>query len=324
MVVSKPTSCHTGLSKHHYRGAHLWPNASTPTPPDIDPAHWTAIGGFVRAAVRDAEAATPYRAHALLGAVTALTHWSWMQGHPLDRVVVFDRWQIEAFVAAGCPATWSPASRGNRRSALFRTSEALLGPEARTPRVAPLPPADPARPYAAGDLIGFRSWATGQRTDARRRDCRVLLALGAGAGIATEDLLSLRATDIDRIDDTFVANVGGRRARRVPLLDSWADLLTGAFVGLGADDFVFRPRRRGAAQNAVSNFLARTTGAAKPSTQRLRATWIVHHLTIGTPVKALMAAAGVQSLATMTRYLRFVPDPVADEAYRWLRGVALQ
>ena len=45
----------------------------------------------------------------------------------------------------------------------------------------------------------------------------------------------------------------------------------------------------------------------------MRATWIVTHLTAGSPVKALVEAAGVDSLEALTRYLRFVPDAdVAD------------
>ncbi len=47
----------------------------------------------------------------------------------------------------------------------------------------------------------------------------------------------------------------------------------------------------------------------------MRATWMVTHLTAGSPVKALVEAAGVDSLEALTRYLRFVPD--ADvAAYR--------
>ncbi|MEI2715396.1 MAG: hypothetical protein V9E98_00015 [Candidatus Nanopelagicales bacterium] len=40
----------------------------------------------------------------------------------------------------------------------------------------------------------------------------------------------------------------------------------------------------------------------------MRVTWIVGHLAAGSPVKALMQAAGVDSLEALNRYLRFVPD----------------
>jgi hypothetical protein len=48
----------------------------------------------------------------------------------------------------------------------------------------------------------------------------------------------------------------------------------------------------------------------RPTSQRLRATWIVHHLDAGVPVVTLMRAAGVESLESFTRYVRFVAaDP---------------
>lgn len=73
--------------------------------PDMDPAHWAAIEFFVRAAVTEAQPSTPYRASALLGAVAALTHWSWMGGIPLEPAAVLDRWNIERFITEGT-TTW--------------------------------------------------------------------------------------------------------------------------------------------------------------------------------------------------------------------------
>lgn len=62
--------------------------------PRIDDAHWAEIGDFVRTAVRDAEPETTYAAGALLTIVTAIAHWAWKQGQPLERSVIFDRWTI--------------------------------------------------------------------------------------------------------------------------------------------------------------------------------------------------------------------------------------
>lgn len=287
--------------------------------PDMDPAHWAVIESFVRAAVTEAQPSTPYRASALLGAVAALTHWSWMGGIPLEPAAVLDRWNIERFITEGA-TTWSPASRGNRRSVLFRVSEALLGHEARTPRVAPLPPSDPSKPYDAAELVAFRSWAASQATEAKRRDSAVLLALGGGAGLATEDLLAVRRRHVTEVDGVAVVAVAGRRPRQVPVLAAWADTLAEAVAETDADGYAFRPGRSGRTKNSVSNLLGKTDGATKPQPQRLRATWIVHHLAVGTPVKPLMAAAGVKSLEALTRYLRFVPDADPAEALHRLRG----
>ena len=87
------------------------------------------------------------------------------------------------------------------------------------------------------------------------------------------------------------------------------------------EDLVFGWERTAHSPNSVHGFVARTHGHAPHLTaQRLRATWIVHHLTVGTPLSALMDAAGVMSLEAFTRYLRFVPSAEITEARRWLRG----
>jgi hypothetical protein len=89
--------------------------------------------------------------------------WWWQTaGLSLDRRVVFDRLVIEEFIAQGCPAL-TPASAGNQRSKLLRMAEALNPSAANRARFAPLPPADPVRPYSASELAGLRSWATGGR-----------------------------------------------------------------------------------------------------------------------------------------------------------------
>ncbi|MEZ5272921.1 MAG: hypothetical protein R2694_11520 [Ilumatobacteraceae bacterium] len=267
--------------------------------PKIPAAHWDAIGPFVREAVREGEPSTPYHAGVLMAVVTAHVRWAWMRGEPLERRSMFDRYLIEEFTQIGCPATWSPGSRGNGRSVLFRIAEALLGPDARTPRLAALPPAEPISPYSQVEVASLRSWADTQSTATRRRDAMALLALGAGAGLATEDILPLRVGDVRDRDGALVVHVQGRRERNVPVLAGWCDDLQRVLVD-DPEAFVFRPGRTGVGKNSVTNFVSSTGGLNKPSSQRLRATWIVHHLTAGTPMKAFMAAAGVQSLEALT------------------------
>jgi hypothetical protein len=72
-------------------------------------------------------------------------------------------------------------------------------------------------------------------------------------------------------------------------------------------------------KNVCTKFVSNTTGVIKPSSQRLRATWLVHHLTVGTPVKVLLEAAGIGSLNALTRYIQFVPDVDPSVARRRLR-----
>jgi integrase len=288
--------------------------------PMIPSEHWDAIGAFVRSAITDVEPSSPIMAKKALGSVTAFVHWAWKVGYELDRKIVFDRFTIEEFIAVGYPQNWSNGTRRNMRTQLFSVSQVLLGAEARIPRLNPLPGETPSQPYSAKEIIALRSWANGQATPTRRRDAIVLLALGAGAGLKVEDLFPLRRRDITVIDGFVIVNVGGRRPRQVPVLAEWEGDLLDAISVLSPDVYAFSQGRTGSEKNTVTHFVDRTSGEFKPHTFRLRVTWLVHHLTVGTPVKPFLAAAGVYSSDMLTRYLQFVPDVEAAEARRLLRG----
>lgn len=289
--------------------------------PNIPAEHWENIEDFVRAAVTRTEPTTPYTANKLFSAVTPFVHWAWKAGHHLDDRTIFDRWLIEEFIATACPATWSPATRGNQRSVIFRVAEAVLGVDARTPRALPLTAADPSRPYSPADMAALRSWARSQGTELMRRDATALLAFGAGAGLAAEDIAPLRVADVTvRDDGSVTVNVPGRRPRRVTVLAVWEHDAASVIAGRDGDEFLFVPGRAAAStKNLCTQFVGRTSGVLKPSSQRLRATWLVHHLTVGTPVKVLMTAAGIGSLNALTRYVQFVPDVDPSVARRRLR-----
>jgi len=288
--------------------------------PQMPSDYWDTIGDFVRSCVADAQPSSRISAQKSLRPVTALVLWSWQLGYELDRRLIFDRMTIEEFIASGCPATWSNATRGNMRSQLFNISEALLGTEARIPRLNPLPPSNPSKPYDVKEIVTFRSWAWGQSTQSKRHDATALLALGAGAGLATEDLLTIHVSDVTLIDGFVIVNVTGRRPRQVPVLAEWEGDLLDVVRETTPGSFVFGQNRTTRQKNAVSNFLSKTTGTHKPNSQRLRATWIVHHLSVATPVKALLGAAGVESFEAFTRFIPFVPEVDPMEARHVLRG----
>jgi len=288
--------------------------------PKIPAEHWDTIGSFVRSAITDLEPISPKGAKTVLGVVTVFVHWAWQLGYELDRNIIFDRFAIEEFIAVGYPPNWSNGTRRNMRTRLFTVSQALLGAEARIPRLNPLPGESPSKPYSKEEIIALRSWAKGQATPTRRRDAIVLLALGAGAGLKVEDFFPLRRRDIVEIDGFVIVNVGGRRARQVPVMAEWESDLVDAIATLPAESYVFSGGRTGRNKNTITHFVDRTSGDFKPHTFRLRVTWLVHHLTVGTPVKPFLAAAGVGSSDLLTRYLQFVPDVEVDEARRLLRG----
>jgi len=288
--------------------------------PDMPERYWQVIEGFVRSAVADAQPKTPYDAKNLLSTTARHVLWCWQTaGLALDREIVFDRAVIEEFIVHGCP-NLSPASAGNRRSQLLRMAEAL-NRSGQPARLTPLSSSDPVRPYSPSEIVALRSWAAGQNTPTRRRDAATLLALGAGAGLATEDVAGLTAAMVTVDNDGVLVAVPGRRARLVPMLAAWEAPIVEAAGAMPADRFLFCGNRTVTGKNYLGSFVRKSTGVGpKPLVQRLRATWIVGHLAARTPVVPLMAAAGVESLEALTRYLRFVPGIEAAEARRALRG----
>lgn len=290
--------------------------------PDLPDNEWALIGEFVRSAVTDCDAHTPYSARELLAVAARHVRWCWRTaGLPLDLAVIFHRDTIAEYIAHGCPQM-SPASAGNRRSQLLRMSELLLPAGDRMNRLAPLPPSDPLAPYTPADVIALRSWANGQNTQYRREQCNLLLALGLGAGLSNAEILAVRACHLHVDDDGVLVEVIGRRERFVPVLATWESPLIDydAARPLNAEQFVFRPKRTSSHINTIGNFVDKVhAGRVRCTAQRMRVTWIVTHLTAGTPVKPLVAAAGVDSLEALTRYLRFVPDHDANRLRAQMR-----
>jgi hypothetical protein len=290
--------------------------------PRIPPAEWETYKVFVRQAVADAEAMTPYDARHMMSVVTRLVRWTHrVAGHPLDRNIVFCQDVIEEFVVTQFRRS-STGYQANIRSSLFSIGRALLGDQAFPRRMRPLPHSEPLRPYSRPNQIELRYWADGQSTPSRRHDANVLLVCCLGAGLKSQDFKMLRSRDVLVDDDGYVLRVPTKRSRFVPVLAEWEDRLPELVARVGAGDhFLFRPERKVHDRNVVGNFIDRTsTNEVRPSLQRMRTTWIVHHLTSGTPIVALMEAAGVSSLEAFTRFLCFVPPCGSDEARRALRG----
>jgi integrase len=289
--------------------------------PAIKSEYWAEIEPFVTAAVAESVALTPYSHRELFQASSRLVLWAWQSaGLPLEREVIFDRSVIGRFIAVGL-SEYTEAGRGNRRSQLLRMSEALLDARTAPRRLAPMAASDPTAPYLAHELAALRSWADRQSTEERRRNARVLLALGLGGGLSAGEIGETRVGQIHVDSEGVLLRVGGDRARTVPVLRDWEDALSARRAELSADRYAFRPNHTANYPNLISNFVAYSgVQEVKPVSQRMRSTWIVHHLQVGTPVVPLLRAAGVESLEAFTRYVRFLPAGDADGERRRLRG----
>jgi hypothetical protein len=158
-----------------------------------------------------------------------------------------------------------------------------------------------------------------QPTPARRRAAHALLALGAGAGLDGRWVARVSAADVTR-EDLVLIRVGEPAARLVPVLAGWEDEVL-RLAALARDEFLVgggsTARNRA---GALAASLVVPHGHSRFSASRLRATWLVTHLAIGTRLPELARAAGLAGVTVLSDLLAFVPAVDEAEAQQMLRG----
>jgi integrase len=216
--------------------------------------------------------------------------------------VPFFRRDVIGAATANMP-TRSTSAMGRRRSILLRIGEALGVIEIPHP-LPRLAASEPTAPYAEDEVLELRAWAHNQRDSSYRASARALLALGMGAGLPTRDICEVRVEHVLAAGSFII--VAGNNPRLVPVLPTWTEDLV-ELTATSQTGVLFRPGTRWH-KNIVTVFAARSTGAKiRPSTQRMRASWLVHHLAEGMPMQDLLHAAGLASMDALVRYQRFLP-----------------
>jgi len=289
------------------------------SPKSLPEETWSRIGPLARSW---AEAAAPTTAYTASGLMTVLAHLAvWVEsiGQPLTAEVVLHPDTVDRFAKEAC-AHLAPSTQNNYRSQLRGVGAVVLGPEVYPPAPLQLPKADPAAPYSPAEVAGFRSWARGLPTERYRDNATVILAFALGAGLSSQEINRLVGTDVTANDDGVTVHVIGERARDVPVLVAYEDEVANLARRAGKGP-IFLPERTSIDRKQVPNFLARCPKGpmGRPSVDRLRNTWIVGHLSVGTHLSALAGAAGVQP-DQIVRYHRFATAPASEVIRRQLRG----
>jgi len=267
-------------------------------------AYWDVVEPVVTAAVDRAARVTGRPARALFPIATAFVVWAW-QTKAVELAVprMFRKQLVEEFAHRGM-TEYSRGSRATYRSALNAMVSALTPPSDAS---FPIPRSEPTPPYSASEINALLSWANAQPSASRREDARVLLTLGCGAGLATRELLSLRVEDVFVSPESVQVMVWSDRPRLVPILNEWDGPLRTA-VDAPPHTLVFRPGRTTIRAAQVTDFLHRghqTHLDVRPA--RMRTTWILAHLSAGTPPRDLLRIAGLENLAALDRVARFLP-----------------
>ncbi len=268
--------------------------------------YWHLLGPFVLDVVARCEGRIDRTPEAMYAAVTPMAMWAYqVRGDELTVERVFRGATIEEFIARGMQQ-YLPRSRATTRSTLWRMLEVLAPAEASRAR-RPIHRAMPTPPYSSVEVAALHSWAIAQATEHRRLDALALLTLGLGAGLSTKELLSVDARDIAwTIDGRLVVEVGGNRAREVPVLDSWRGPLSRVLTQR-SNGYLFRPLRHAAAHGQVTDFLLRGRTDLDIRPARMRTTFLVHHLAAGTNPARLLRISGLSTLASLDRLRPFCP-----------------
>jgi site-specific recombinase XerD len=278
------------------------------TPHGMSAANWDAIEADVRAIVRKTNPQSFYGCMNMYAGIAYLAEWAWKRGQSLDPKELLDPANIDRFVATGCPGL-SQGSRATRR-AVLRTlhrryfGTAQIGPKSAFPKTD-----SPMAPYTDEELGEFIFWAENQSSEVNTRAAHVMLGLSGGAGLASEDAISVKVGDVRRSKGLMVVTVHGRRPRQVPVRPDFEHFIIMGKKGLPKESKLLLPHRERSARSKAANFIKESVGDNKPSFQRLRITWLIYWLERGIPLAALIKAFGVTELHSISRYMKWLPEP---------------
>ncbi len=278
------------------------------------------VAAFARDAVAKAAPSGPARAKALLFAAGKLGTFATSVGLELRPEVVLCASVIERFIVTQ-GTDHGPATRRTLRSNLRFLSAACITDA--PPAPVPLSRERAKAPYGSAEIEAYLALADAQPTLARRMRLSGLIALGAGAGLMGADLRAVCGTDVMVCSGGVVVHVKGRRARVVPVLARYHELLVASarFAKAGYVTGGFSASRR----NVTSGLVASLAGGADlPTleTGRLRATWL-REVARAIGLKAFMDAAGITCSQRLGDLVATVATPSEREAVTLLGARAL-
>lgn len=268
--------------------------------PHTKSSAWEPISSLVRQLVQECAPRDVLEARRLLIFTSHYAMWFQSRGIEVTRESLADRRMLNYYIEQ----SRSQSDKSRRRTAAWHLSRPLFN---EPPTVATVP-VTPETPYTAAEIRQLRLWADGQNTARQIRNCNVLLALAAGAGLGLSELLTVRPGDVEHIDGVLCVHVRDAKTRTVPLLASWTERVERAMRDVAQDETLFASASQRGANYVMRDFLDNTGGTRiRPEPRRLRATWIATILSSGVSAASFMEVAGLTSATSLTKYLRFMP-----------------
>ncbi len=280
--------------------------------------HWAAIESFVRSTVTALAPNTKGVARNYLAAAAKFSHWVWQTtGADLEPRDVYRPELVRRFVQL--------EMRDHSDTYRYQTAQRLnilvqLFSEAPTPREAGHT-AHTVSVYRERDYIAFYNSADVRSTPARRANAHLLLGLGAGAGLRTEEIARTRVRDISSDIAGLTVTVLGKHARTVPVRTEWVHSLQLGIDGAHPDDWAFTGYRLPEyPARIVHQFGIDDPTASTPSATRLRATWIVGLLNSRIPVNLVLQLAGLATATSLNPFVRAMGEAEPIQFLHLIRG----
>ena len=237
-------------------------------------------------------------------AASGIAVWALRSFGNADPSVVFHPSNVEAWsmtVRADKSLRWRQTTRSRLR-ALGRAVNAEGWP----PPTQQVSKHDVARPYTTVEERVFRL-VYGLPGRANRSQ-RLWICCGSlGAGLRGNEIAAARTSDIENVGGERLAiRVQGRNRRLVPIRNAYTDLVRAATNASATDRFVPTDAR-----NIVHTTVSRLD--PRLSLRRARSTWLVAHLTAGTPLGVLRMISGPLSATTLNGLLPFATNSLDEE-----------
>jgi len=286
-------------------------------PQGVDPAVWPVVRPFLLECGDKLDLPKSSGGVHAVRVLTRLAEWCVREGIPLDVELVLDPATVERFASV---ALAGQRSRATDRSALRRVGPRLTERAPWEARPETIPRNGAAPPYSRSELAALWAAAKNQPTRGRQRAARAIVALGAGAGLDGRWVARVTAADVIADVHGVGVQVGEPQPRLVPVLVEWHDEVRGLADATGTGCLVGPSSTSRNRASALVSWLIVGHGQPKFSMSRLRSTWLVRHLELGTRLPELTHAAGLADTRVLSDLLDHVPPMPTVDALRALQG----
>ena len=258
----------------------------------------------VRSWVEQAKPGTATKARRFLLAASGMAVWAYQSFGNIDPTVVFHPSNVETWAMGVCvdrSLRWRESTRSR-----LRTLGQVVNPDgwpAATPKVGRQPI---AQPYTTLEEKVFRL-VCGLPGRANRSQRLWIVCGSLGAGLRGVEIAAAHTRDLESIGDGRLAvRIRGNNPRLAPIRKNYTDLARAATSASATDRFL--PTDGG----DVVHTTARRLRPAL-SFRRARSTWLVAHLTAGTPLGAMLKISGPLATSTLDELLPFASDALDEQ-----------